>query len=609
MVDKVVPIHRHLAGALSQNEPGGQAVPGRDREPDATAAAALAVGTDDGLRPQDVVLGRVLVEGGRLDAADLRRVTAMCRGLGDERTLPEMLVHLGLVPEVEVARALADATQLPLADAGQYLEDEADRPTVTARFLKERGVAPLIGGGERMRIAMADPGDHFAIKAIGLACGRPVDRAVGVPSDIERAIERLFRDCDAETAGEAGLADDGAEPDVEQLKDMASEAPVIRVVNVLFQRANEAGASDIHIEPFEDRLTVRCRVDGVLQEIDVLAPSLAAAVVSRIKIMAKLDIAERRLPQDGRIKLRLLGRDLDVRVSTVPTMHGESVVMRLLNRGAVSLDLDSLGFSSGARERFRSALAAPNGMILVTGPTGSGKTTTLYTALNILNTQERKIITAEDPVEYQIEGINQIQVRPAINLTFANVLRSIVRQDPDVILVGEMRDLETARICIQSALTGHLVLSTLHTNSAASTVTRLLEMGVEDYLLNSTLNVVVSQRLVRVLCGDCRQAYRPSAGLLAELAIEARDDARPTLHRAVGCERCNGTGYRGRTVIQEQLLVNDRIRECIGEHADAQVIAGVAAAEGMRTIWQDGCVKALAGVTSIEEVTRVIQDA
>jgi general secretion pathway protein E len=290
-------------------------------------------------------------------------------------------------------------------------------------------------------------------------------------------------------------------------------------------------------------------------------------------------------------------------------MHGESVVMRLLNRGDVKLDLEPLGFDGDARQQFHDALRMPNGMILVTGPTGSGKTTTLYTAIHILNTEQRKIITAEDPVEYQMEGVNQIQVKPAIGLTFANVLRSIVRQDPDVILVGEMRDLETARICVQSALTGHLVLSTLHTNSAASSITRLLEMGIEDYLLASTLNAIVSQRLVRVLCGDCRESYTPPQHVIEELALDKLTDASDiVLYRSSGCERCNGTGYRGRHAILELLVIDDELRDLIQSRTDARQIEAAAAKRGMRTIFADGCSKALAGVTSIEEVLRVIQD-
>ncbi|MFC6669233.1 GspE/PulE family protein [Marinobacterium aestuariivivens] len=391
--------------------------------------------------------------------------------------------------------------------------------------------------------------------------------------------------------------------------DMASGAPVIRLVNLIIQRAVEARASDIHVEPFENSLKVRYRIDGVLKEGEAPPMKMAPAVISRIKIMARLNIAERRLPQDGRIELRVQGQDLDVRVSTVPTMYGESVVLRLLNRESVSLDFVALGFAEDTRQALEELLKIPNGMILATGPTGSGKTTTLYTALHRLNTPERKIITVEDPVEYQLEGINQIQVKSSIGLTFASALRSIVRQDPDVIMVGEMRDLETARICIQSALTGHLVLSTLHTNDAATSVTRLLEMGVEDYLLTSTLNAVIAQRLVRVLCNHCKEAYTPLPEMVAELGLEALSGGKPVqLYRAGGCQHCQGTGFHGRVVIHELLQMNDEIRRLSLQHADSGRIHQAARAAGMRTMYEDGCMKALAGITNLEEVIRVTQE-
>jgi general secretion pathway protein E len=337
---------------------------------------------------------------------------------------------------------------------------------------------------------------------------------------------------------------------------------------------------------------------------------LTAAVISRVKIMANLNIAERRLPQDGRIRLRVQGKELDVRVSTVPTMHGESVVLRLLNQESVALDFAALGFADAELRQFAGILELPHGMVLVTGPTGSGKTTTLYTAVSRLNTPQRKIITVEDPVEYQLEGVNQIPVRPAIGLTFANALRSIVRQDPDVILVGEMRDLETARICVQSALTGHLVLSTLHTNDAASSVTRLLEMGVEDYLLTSTVNAVVAQRLVRVLCERCRVPYEPLAETLAKTGLARVAAGSPAvLYRPTGCPACNGTGYRGRTAVLELMVMSDRIRRLVLSHAQATEIQRAAREEGMRTMYEDGLRKALVGATTIEEVMRVTCEA
>ncbi|MCB1765595.1 MAG: Flp pilus assembly complex ATPase component TadA, partial [Candidatus Competibacteraceae bacterium] len=369
-------------------------------------------------------------------------------------------------------------------------------------------------------------------------------------------------------------------------------------------------ASDIHIEPFENRLKVRYRVDGVLREVESPPSRLSAAVISRIKIMAKLNIAERRLPQDGRIQLRAQGKEIDLRVSTVPTLWGESVVMRILDKASMVLNFEALGFSPRTLKRFLDVLMMPHGIIVVTGPTGSGKTTTLYTALLTLNTPERKILTVEDPVEYQLEGINQIQVKPQINLTFANALRSIVRQDPDVIMIGEMRDLETAGIAVQSALTGHLVLSTLHTNDAAGGVTRLLDMGVDDYLLTSTINGILAQRLVRLLCLHCREPYPALPELVEEMRlqrfVETEDRGSGiTLYKAVGCEQCGGTGYRGRAAIMEFLIMSDPLRRLVLKHADATVLQAEAQKEGMDTLYEDGLRKVVAGHTTIEEVLRV----
>ena len=400
------------------------------------------------------------------------------------------------------------------------------------------------------------------------------------------------------------------EEDLEHLKDLASEAPVIKMVNLIMQRAIETRASDIHIEPFEQALRVRLRVDGVLQEIDAPHVKSTAAVISRIKIMAKLNIAERRLPQDGRIKVQMLGKELDLRVSTIPTMYGESVVIRLLDKENTVLDFQALGFSGRHLDNFVNVLSQPHGIILITGPTGSGKSTTMYAALKQLNTPERKIITVEDPVEYQMDGINQIQAKPQIGLTFASALRSIVRQDPDVIMIGEMRDLETARIAVQSALTGHLVLSTLHTNDAAGGVTRLLDMGLEKYLLTSTVNGILAQRLVRRLCPDCKKAMNTGDEIVKDdrfaQFIKLHNIA---IYKAVGCSSCSGTGYRGRLAIIEFLPMTDPIRKLIMAHEEAGAIQKLAIAEGMQTLYENGLVKVTEGVTTLEEVMRVTSEA
>jgi general secretion pathway protein E len=550
-----------------------------------------------------------LGERGKLGATDLARARRLAEESGD--AILRMLVRLGLVSERDMALAFSQVLNIPSVESSDYPQSPVAPESFSLRFLKDAGVLPLRDEEAELTVAMADPADTFVLDALAMASGKPVARAVGLSSEIELALEQLYKS-EANEAEEEDLAaglGEVSEDDIEHLKDLASEAPVIRMVNQIIQRAVESRASDIHIEPFEDELKVRYRIDGILKAVDSPPPRSTAAIISRVKIMSKLNIAERRLPQDGRIPLRVQGKELDLRVSTVPTMFGESVVMRLLDKESVRFDFGSLGFDGSPRERLGTVLDMPYGIFLVTGPTGSGKSTTLYTALSRLNTQERKIITVEDPVEYQLPGINQIQVKPQIGMTFAGALRSIVRQDPDIIMVGEMRDLETARIAVQSALTGHLVLSTLHTNDAPSGVTRLLDMGVEDYLLTSTINGILAQRLVRRLCSVCRERYRP----LPELALKFErlretDEGDVFLYRAAGCEQCNDTGYRGRMVISEVLVMTDSIRQAVLSHATATEVQRNAIAEGMSTMYQDGLRKALDGRTTVEEVMRVAEE-
>jgi len=389
---------------------------------------------------------------------------------------------------------------------------------------------------------------------------------------------------------------------------MASEGPVIRLVNLIITRAIETRASDIHFEPFEDQFRVRYRIDGVLHDVESPPKRLQAAVVSRVKIMAKLNIAERRLPQDGRIMLRVKGKEIDFRVSAIPTIHGESIVLRILDKGSVVLDLQKVGFPKDTLEGFEELIERPHGIILVTGPTGSGKTTTLYCALGRINSPEKKIITVEDPVEYQLKGINQIQVKPSIGLTFANSLRSIVRQDPDVILIGEIRDAETAEIAIHSALTGHLVLSTLHTNDAPSAITRLIDMGMEDFLLSSTIIGILAQRLVRVACPHCRVPSSPDPAILRQMKVEGAHLAGLNITEVKGCESCSHTGYWGRSGIFEFLKITDDIQRLILGKKDSNVIKEAARKNGMRTLREDGWVKVKQGVTTISEVLRVTQE-
>lgn len=553
----------------------------------------------------------LLVTQGRLRREDLNRARAYREQHGGN--LLTLLVRLGLVSERDLATAQSELLDIELCGERDFPEDGPEIDTISARFMKQRHLVPIRVRDDALDVVMADPTDPAVLKALTMATGMRVRPLVGVTSEIDNAIERYFGGGRSamgqivEGLGAEGEDDD--EENVEHLRDLASEAPVIRLVNLILQRAVEARASDIHIEPFENRLKVRYRIDGVLQEVEAPPARSTAAVISRVKIMAKLNIAERRLPQDGRIMHRVQGKELDLRVSTVPTAHGESVVMRILDREAVTLDFESLGFAPDTRETFIKALEMPHGIILVTGPTGSGKTTTLYTALSHINSPERKIITVEDPVEYQLEGINQIQAKSSIGLTFASALRAIVRQDPDVIMIGEMRDLETAKIAIQSALTGHLVLSTLHTNDAAGGVTRMLDMGVEDYLLTSTVNAIMAQRLVRRLDPDTRQPFEVLPEMVDELGLRELTDAEPiTLYRP-GSSEANPTGYLGRLSIIELLTMSDEIRRMVMRQATAGEIERQARAEGMRTMYQDGMLKALAGVTSAEEVLRVTQEA
>ena len=559
-----------------------------------------------------VDLGELLVNHQKLADTDLQRARRVQEGTGEN--LDTLLLKLGLVSERDLAEALAAQLGLPLVRPADYPDAPAINGAVSPRFLKESRAIPLADEEQGLIVAMANPTDEYVLSALRLATGKTILPQVGIPSELEVAFERLYgsgRSAMGQIVDSIGLADDLTdEEQIQHLKDLASEAPVIRLVNLMIARAVDSRASDIHIEPFENRLKVRYRVDGVLREVESPPSRLSAAVISRIKIMAKLNIAERRLPQDGRIQLRAQGKEIDLRVSTVPTLWGESVVMRILDKASMVLNFEALGFSPRTLKRFLDVLMMPHGIIVVTGPTGSGKTTTLYTALLTLNTPERKILTVEDPVEYQLEGINQIQVKPQINLTFANALRSIVRQDPDVIMIGEMRDLETAGIAVQSALTGHLVLSTLHTNDAAGGVTRLLDMGVDDYLLTSTINGILAQRLVRLLCLHCREPYPALPELVEEMRlqrfVETEDKGSGiTLYKAVGCEQCGGTGYRGRAAIMEFLIMSDPLRRLVLKHADATVLQAEAQKEGMDTLYEDGLRKVVAGHTTIEEVLRV----
>ena len=514
-----------------------------------------------------------------------------------------ILLKLGLLSEGALADRLAEYCGLQRLCDGDIPSEPLTLTTLNVEFLRAREVVPLRVTPGTIEIACWDPLDDYASQALEFALNRRVSPRVGTRKEVRRALDRLYARKDrSELAADdvPGMTED---EEVDRLKDLASDAPVIRLVQRLIDDAVRSRASDIHVEPSENGLHVRLRLDGLLRELESHPKNLAATVVSRIKVMAGLDIAERRLPQDGRIRVSAQGKEIDFRVATSPTLHGESVVLRILDRQDVALDFDSLGFDAPLQTSLRQAICRPYGIVLVTGPTGSGKTTTLYAALKEINTPERKILTVEDPVEYMLSGVNQVPVRPQIGLTFAKALRSFLRQDPDVLMVGEIRDRETAEIAIQAALTGHMLLSTLHTNSAAAAITRLLDMGIDDFLLTSTLHVILGQRLVRRLCVHCREPFSPSMEVLARFSLAA--SGAPTWYRARGCAACEGSGFRGRIAILEALSMSDAVRARILERADAHTIERVAVAEGMRTMLRHGLERVADGVTTLEEVLRV----
>jgi len=543
--------------------------------------------------------------GGKVSSEALARAEQIAAESGER--LEHVLTRLGVVSDRDLADALADHLKLEIAKREDFPAAPVLEEKLRRGFLRDKQLIPLDERADAVVVAMVNPLDTYACDAVRFAVGKPVVRLVTYPADFETAYARLYGEGKSEIRQIFEQAPDSAgaafDDDIDRLKDVASEAPVIRLVNHLITRAVEARASDIHIEPMPDSLRIRYRIDGVLQPVESPPQHLGSLVISRIKIMARLNIAERRLAQDGRIGMAIRGKEIDMRVATTPTIHGESVVLRILDRGNLALDFAALGFDDDIARDFRTLLNEPHGIVLVTGPTGSGKTTTLYAALLELNTPEKKILTIEDPVEYQLEGINQVQVKPQIGLTFANALRSFLRHDPDIMMIGEIRDLETAQIAVQAALTGHLILSTLHTNDAASAIARLLDMGIEDYLLTSTINGVAAQRLVRVLCRHCREPYEPVAEFLEKMQLQDLASGK-TLYRAVGCEHCGRTGFHGRSSVVEVLPLGDDIRRVLLKSGDAVALQQAAVARGMQTMRMHGIRKALAGETTIEEVLR-----
>ncbi|MFQ5830357.1 MAG: type II secretion system ATPase GspE [Candidatus Methylomirabilia bacterium] len=558
-------------------------------------------------------LGELLTAAGLITAEQLEAALGLLAQRPER--LGKLLVEMGALDEHDLLTVLARQLGVPYIPTSAFPQAPVFSNTVSLRFLMEQRCLPISLEDGTVTVAMDDPLDHETVEALEVVLGMRVRPCLASPKAIlatlseyatssATAMERIV---DEITPEEGEGLSFGEDEDVQHLREAAQEAPVIRLVNLLISRAVEIAASDIHIEPFEGKIRIRYRIDGVLHDAEAPPKRLQAAIVSRVKIMAKMNIAERRLPQDGRIKLRILGRSIDLRVATIPTVHGESVVMRILDRQSLFFTLDRLGFPQDRLPQFERVIQRPYGVVLVTGPTGSGKTTTLYAALDKINSPDKKIITIEDPVEYQLDGVNQIQVKPKIGLTFANGLRHIVRQDPDIILVGEIRDAETAEIAIQAALTGHLVFSTLHTNDAAGAVTRLEDMGIEHYLIASSVLGILAQRLVRVICRSCAEPHELDAGALQALGIAASGGSLRA-SRGRGCEACNYTGYRGRTGIYELLPMDDQIRPLIMAKAASQEIKQRGVGLGMRTLRQDGWDKVFRGITAVSEVLRVTQE-
>jgi general secretion pathway protein E len=547
--------------------------------------------------PRYLRLGEILIERGKMDADDLARALELQQERGDK--IGKIFVDMGLIAQRDMLAALSEQIGVPLISIEGPPPSAPEIDGLANRFLRQCRAFPVALKDSTLTVAMADPLDFDTVAALQAFSGLQIETALCAEQEVVDAIDRHYGESEGRSGGELGL-DEEASADLEQLRDMASEAPVIRLVNAMIADAIEKRASDIHIEPFEKEFRVRFRVDGVLFNQELPPRELKAAIISRLKLMAKLNIAERRLPQDGRIKIKLLGREVDLRVSTLPTLYGESVVMRLLDRSTGDFyDLRRLGFDNRMLARMEYFTGLPHGIFLVTGPTGSGKSTTLYSALKRINLPDKKIITIEDPVEYQMDGINQLHVNPQIGLTFASGLRHIVRQDPDVIMVGEIRDRETADIAIRAALTGHMVFSTLHTNDAPSAITRLTDMGVENYLITSSVTAVLAQRLVRLICPHCKF----SAGMVLSPEGEMVEH-----FRGAGCPECNGRGYLQRVGIFELMEVTDEIRKLIMDNADASVLTQVSRRNGMRNLREDGWKKIIEGTTTVEEVMRVTQE-
>jgi type IV pilus assembly protein PilB len=546
-------------------------------------------------------LGQILVDSGLISEEQLQEALAAQNG----KSLARTLVDLHFVTENKISAIIAEKLGLPFIDLGSCKIDPNAVSLVTDEIMHRYLALPISFENDKLVVAMVDPANILATDDLRIMTGFNIQPVVATESDILSAIGQYSRIDNSVEQAALSAAGDSTGSETEDLIELVEEAPIIKLVNLVITKAVNDRASDIHIEPRESNLRVRYRIDGVLHEMMTSPKQIQAGVISRLKIMAEMNIAERRIPQDGRCGLIVQGRAVDIRAASLPTVYGEKMVLRILEKASILLGLDDLGFDPETLERYRDSFSKPYGAILVTGPTGSGKSTTLYATLNVLNSSEKNIITVEDPVEYRLDGINQIQINPKAGLTFATGLRAILRADPDIVMVGEIRDRDTAQIAVESALTGHLVLSTLHTNDAPGALTRLVEMGIEPFLIASSVDCVLAQRLVRVLCPNCKEAYRPSMEMLREIGFSEEEEP-VTFFRAKGCSKCNQTGFKGRLGVYEVLRMSENIERMTVERSSADQIARQAIAEGMRTLREDGLRKVKDGKTSVEEIMRVI---
>ena len=559
-------------------------------------------------------LGELLLKEGKITQLQLEKAISIQKQEGGR--LGEIFVKLGILKEGEVVEVLGKQLNIPYFNLGTELKPAADQSLeqlVPKAFALRNTVLPLSRTLRSLTVAMPDPLDLILIDNLRRLTGCEINPVIATRSNIGKAIEnfygksKMFEEAVEASYENISVISDFEETEVadqelslDKLIARAEEAPVVKLVDLILRQAIDERASDIHIEPFKGRISLRYRIDGKLYEIPPPAKQLHLPIISRIKILSKLDIAEKRLPQDGSFLVKLEDRPIDLRVSTIPTIYGEKVVLRILDRSVVVLDLDQLGFKAKQLELIRRAIKMPYGLVLLTGPTGCGKTTTLYAILNEIKSPTKNILTVEDPVEYKMDSINQVHIKPEIGLTFANALRSFLRQDPDIILVGEIRDLETGQICIRAALTGHLVLSTLHTNDAPSAVSRLIDIGVEPYMVAPSLILVVAQRLIRKLCPDCKEAHEPTMEQIGEVKIKA-----DLIYRPKGCSKCGQIGYRGRICIAEIMVINEQLRDLINQGAAFQKIREVARETGMQTFYESGLKKVEDGTTSVEEILSV----